>query len=80
MGAVCLRLNLENTVNKDTIKAFIAWLETATEEEILQRREQTLKAQVSTHEGKADIRLALRLIDEEMIARLDLKQINLDKD
>lgn len=67
-------------MDKDTIKAFIAWLETATEEEILQRRELAQKAQVSTYEGKADIRLALRLIDEELIARLDLKQINLDKD
>jgi pyridoxine/pyridoxamine 5'-phosphate oxidase len=80
MGAVCLRLYLENTMDKDTIKAFITWLETATEEEILQRREQALKAQLSTREGKADVRLALRLIDEELIARLDLKQINLGKD
>ena len=67
-------------MDKDTIKAFIAWLETATEEEILQRREQALKAQVSTHEGKADVRLALRLIDEELIARLDLKRLSHDKD
>ena len=67
-------------MDKDTIKAFITWLETATEEEILQRREQALKAQLSTREGKADVRLALRLIDEELIARLDLKQINLGKD
>jgi pyridoxine/pyridoxamine 5'-phosphate oxidase len=80
VGSVCLRLYLENTMDKDAIKAFIAWLETATEEEILQRREQALKAQVSTHEGKADVRLALRLIDEELIARLDLKQIYLGKD
>ncbi|MEJ2405360.1 MAG: hypothetical protein P8171_13875 [Candidatus Thiodiazotropha sp.] len=67
-------------MDKDTIKAFISWLETAMEEEILQRREQALKAQVSTQEGKADVRLALRLIDEELIARLDLKQMNHGKD
>lgn len=67
-------------MDKETIKAFIAWLETAAEEEILQRREQALKVQVSTREGKADVRLALRLIDEELIARLDLKHLNSRKD
>lgn len=61
-------------MDKETIKAFIAWLEAATEDEILQRREQALNARVSTREGKSDVRLALRLIDEELIARLDLKR------
>lgn len=60
-------------MDKETIKAFIAWLEAATEQEILDRRQQALNAQVSTREGRADINLALRLIDEELLARLDLK-------
>ncbi|WP_018873964.1 MULTISPECIES: hypothetical protein [unclassified Thioalkalivibrio] len=60
-------------MDKETIKAFIAWLEAATEQEILERRQQALNAQVSTREGRADINLALRLIDEELLARLDLK-------
>jgi len=62
-------------MDKEAIKAFIAWLETASEEEILKRRDQALSARVSTREGKSDVRLALRLIDEELIARLDLKRV-----
>ncbi|MCG5495532.1 hypothetical protein [Ectothiorhodospira variabilis] len=60
-------------MDKESIKAFINWLETATEQEIQARRQQALNAQVSTPEGRADIKLALRLIDEELISRLDLK-------
>lgn len=62
-------------MDRETIKAFIAWLEAATEEEIRARREQALNAPVSTREGKADVKLALRLIDEELLARLDLKGV-----
>jgi hypothetical protein len=80
MGVMLCRPNLESIMDKETIKAFIAWLESATEEEILQRREEARNAQVSTSEGKADVRLALRLIDEELIARLDLKRLSHSKD
>lgn len=80
MGLMLFRHYLESIMDKETIKAFIAWLESATEEEILQRREEARKAQVSTNEGKADVRLALRLIDEELIARLDLKRLSHSKD
>jgi len=73
---VYLRLHSRRfTWDKEAIKAFIAWLETASEEEILKRRDQALSARVSTREGKSDVRLALRLIDEELIARLDLKRV-----
>lgn len=61
-------------MNKATIKAFIAWLESASREEVLERRsefEKTL-AEVRSREAKADLRLGLRLIDEELIARMDL--------
>ncbi|WP_299314976.1 hypothetical protein [uncultured Halomonas sp.] len=60
-------------MDKETIKAFIAWLETATEQEIQERRQQALNAHLSTPEARADIKLALRLIDEELLSRLDLK-------
>ena len=64
-------------MNKETIKAFIAWLETAAEEEINQRvediRSLEKSAQLSS-EGMGDLRLARRLISEELIARLDLSR------
>lgn len=62
-------------MNKETIKAFIAWLESATLEEM--RNRQTFITQhladIRTPEGRADARLALRLIDEELLARMDLQ-------
>lgn len=61
-------------MNKTTIKAFIAWLEQATESRILERRAEFLDAlgKVSSREAKADLRLGLRLIDEELLARLEM--------
>jgi len=65
-------------MNKEAIKAFIAWLETASEAEIEARRQRCLtvltQERVSTAQGKADVALALRLIDEECLARLELGQ------
>jgi len=64
-------------MNKATIKHFIAWLERAGQDEIIAKRlqfEQTL-AEVRSREAKADIRLGLRLIDEEWLARLDLDSL-----
>lgn len=64
-------------MNKLTIKHFIAWLEQAGQDEIVAKRlqfEQTL-AEVRSREAKADIRLGLRLIDEEWLARLDLDSL-----
>jgi len=40
-------------MDKETIKAFIAWLESATEEEILQRREQALIARLDLKRAKS---------------------------
>lgn len=64
-------------MNKETIKAFIAWLETATEDEINRRVEEIRSLEKSaqlSEEGMADLRLARRLINEELIARLDLSR------
>jgi len=63
-------------MNKETIKAFIAWLETASDEEISARRILIVNQVVNTPEGKADIKLALRLLDEEMLARLELGRLS----
>lgn len=60
-----------------TIKAFIAWLETASEGQIDDRKKAIDLAfkKVTSREGRADLRLSLRLIDEEVIARLDLARL-----
>ena len=63
-------------MNKETIKAFIAWLETVSDAEISERRTLILNQSVKTQEGKADIKLALRLLDEEMLARLELGRLS----
>ena len=64
-------------MNKATIKQFIAWLERANRGEIIQKRrefEETL-AEVRSREARADLRLGLRLIDEEWLARMDLDKL-----
>lgn len=61
-------------MDKTTIKAFIAWLETASEEEIEAKRRELLHAleRMTLPETRADARLGLRLIDEEALARMEL--------
>ena len=64
-------------MNKEAIKAFIAWLENATEIEINQRIDEIYQLERSgrlSSSGMADLKLARRLIDEELIARLELSQ------
>ena len=58
-------------MNREVIQAFIAFLESASEVEIQQTRQDALE-QVSSTEGRADVGLCLRLIDEEILARLEL--------
>lgn len=63
-------------MDKPTIKSFIAWLETASDKQLAERQEQALKTLdlVKSQEVRADVRLAIRLIDEELMARLQLAQ------
>ena len=59
-------------MDKEAIKNFISWLEEASDEEI-ERHQSFVEAQagrVSSREGLADVRLALRLIDEEVLSRM----------
>lgn len=64
-------------MNKSTVKKFIAWLEEASDDEIKTRQQELLSilSDVTTREGKADVRLALRLIDEEILARIELDRL-----
>ena len=63
-------------MNKETIKAFIAWLELASLDEILTRQEEvkSMSTRITTRDGRNDLSLALRLIDEEVLARLELNR------
>jgi len=66
-----------NTLDKETIKAFIAWLEEACLKDIQQKVEEIKEVEASKNlstEGLSDLRLARRLIDEELIARLDFSR------
>ena len=69
-------------MNKETIRHFISWLDQASEKEIQLRREAALEAldKISSREGKSDIRLVLRLIDEEIISRLEISGQNMKQD
>jgi len=59
-------------MNKEAIKGFIAWLEGAQADEIRAHQAfiQISLDDIRTAEGKADARLALRLIDEELLSRM----------
>lgn len=65
-------------MNKSTIKAFISWLESASYKEIRAHKEIVLKSldDITSSEGISDVRLALRLIDEEFLDRLELVVIH----
>lgn len=64
-------------MNKETIKRFISWLENASDEELDAKRQeiQNTYRRLSSREGKADLNLAMRLLDEEILARLSLKRL-----
>ncbi|MGZ8256918.1 MAG: hypothetical protein ACXWTX_04010 [Gallionella sp.] len=63
-------------MNKETIKAFILWLESSSDDEIEARRQLVLsKMKQVSRDGMADVRLALRLIDEEVLARIELGRL-----
>lgn len=64
-------------MNRETIKAFISWLESASDAEIQEHRKAILEGftGVSSREGRRDFNLALRLLDEEVIARIQAKAL-----
>lgn len=63
-------------MNKETLKTFLRWLENASDRELdIKRKEiQSNFSRVSSRDGAADLKLALRLLDEEILARLVIKQ------
>lgn len=63
-------------MDKAAIRAFIQFLDTASMEEIRKQQQFILSKidEIHSAEGKADSNLALRLIDEEILARMNLGQ------
>jgi hypothetical protein len=61
-------------MNKLVVRGFLQWLDTATAEAIEARREEFLAAleHFQGEDARADLRLGLRLIEEELVARADL--------
>ena len=61
-------------MKKLVVRGFLRWLETATEQEIEARRQEFLDALERFHgqDARADLRLGLRLIEEELVARAGL--------
>ena len=61
-------------MNKLVVRGFLRWLETATGQEIEATRREFLEALERFHgqDARADLRLGLRLIEEEMVARTGL--------
>ncbi len=60
-------------MDKEVIKRFVRWLDQASEEEIMEHRKLVLAARklLSTPEAKAQVNFALRLMDQEVLARLE---------
>lgn len=63
-------------MDKEAIKNFLRWLEEASDAELDAKQQEIQQAgrRVSSREGKADLNLALRLLDEEILSRLSLKK------
>jgi len=62
-------------MDKLAIINFMRWLDTASDDEIEEHRLYIVsKSKNVGRDGKADVNLALRLLDEEVIARLSLRR------
>ena len=61
-------------MNTRVVRGFIQWLDAATQEEIETRRGEFLTAleHFRGKDARADLRLGLRLIEEELVVRADL--------
>ena len=61
-------------MNKLVVRGFIQWLDDASQEEIGSRRDEFLTAleHFRGKDARADLRLGLRLIEEELVTRADL--------
>jgi hypothetical protein len=61
-------------MNKLVVRGFIQWLDAADQEEIEIRRGEFLTAleHFRGKDARADLRLGLRLIEEELVTRADL--------
>ena len=64
-------------MDKETLRDFLRWLDTASEEELLARQADLiqLKARVHDRNVRRDINHLLRRIDEERLVRWEVQQL-----
>lgn len=64
-------------MENEVVKRFVRWLDDATEEEIKVARDRAKEALeiLSTREAKSQVKFALRLMDQEILARLQAKML-----
>lgn len=64
-------------MENEVVKRFVRWLDDATEEEIKAARDRAKEALelLSTREAKSQVKFALRLMDQEILARLQAKML-----
>ena len=67
----------DTSMDKDEVKFFLRFLDSANWSELLDRQQKLNKAlQLLVHEDtRADVRFCLRLVDEEIAARVELSQV-----
>ncbi len=67
----------DTMMDKDEVKFFLRFLDSANWSELLDRQQKLNKAlPLLVHEDtRADVRFCLRLVDEEIAARVELSQV-----
>jgi len=65
-------------MENEVVKRFVRWLDDATEQEIAAARDRAQEALklLSTREAKSQVKFALRLMDQEILARLQAKMLS----
>ncbi len=57
-------------MNKETTKQILAWLDNASDEEVSYKQDELKKLlRTSVSDRRADLKFALRLVEEEIISR-----------
>jgi len=57
-------------MNKETIKQILAWLDSASDEDVSHKQDELIKLlKTSVSDRRADLKFALRLVEEEIISR-----------
>jgi len=65
-------------MNKETIKQILAWLDSASDEDVSHKQDELKKLlKTSMSDRRADLKFALRLVEEEIISRGEVMNFSL---